>query len=46
MGAKVKAIQNLYKHGKLTKEQIRAKVPSIIAEDEYQVITGESFCQN
>lgn len=43
MIAKVRAIYNLYKHGRITKEQIRAKVPSVITEKEYKEITGEDF---
>lgn len=43
MNAKVRAIKNLYKHGKLTKEQIRNSVPSVITADEYKEITGENF---
>lgn len=43
MSAKVRAIKNLYKHGKLTKEQVRNSVPSVITADEYREITGESY---
>lgn len=43
MNAKVKAIYNLYKHGRVTKEQIKAKVPSVITPEEYKEITGEDF---
>lgn len=43
MSAKVKAIYNLYKHGRISKEQIRVKVPSVISKEEYKEITGEDF---
>lgn len=43
MSAKVKAIKNLYIHGKLTKEQIKAKVQIIITAEEYKEITGEEY---
>lgn len=41
MSAKVKAIWNLYKHGRITKEQLRAKVPAVLTEAEYMEIVGE-----
>lgn len=43
MTAKVKAIKNLYLHGKLTKEQIHDSVPDVITPEEYKEITGEDF---
>lgn len=43
MSAKVKAIKNLYKHGKLTKEQIYASVPDVLTAEEYEQITGEAY---
>lgn len=43
MNAKVKAIQNLYKHGRLTKAQIYASVPAVISAAEYATITGEAY---
>lgn len=43
MTAKVKAIKNLYQHGKLTIKQLYDSVPAIITEAEYQEITGKSF---
>jgi hypothetical protein len=43
MSAKVKAIWNLYKHGRITKAQLKAKVPVVLAEDEYEQITGISI---
>ncbi len=42
MSAKVKAIWNLYKHGRITKAQLKAKVPVVLSEKEYEQITGES----
>lgn len=45
MKAKVKAIYTLYKHGKLTKDQVRASVPNVISEDEYKEITGEQYAE-
>lgn len=43
MTAKVKAIQNLYKYGKITKQQLRNSVPKIITAEEYFQITGENY---
>lgn len=43
MNTKVKAIYNLYKHGKLTKAQVKKSVPAVITEEEYKEITGEDF---
>lgn len=43
MTAKVKAIWNLYKHGRITKAQLRAKVPAVLSEKEYTEITGEEY---
>lgn len=43
MTAKVKAIQNLYRHGKLTKEQIAESVPDVVSPEEYFEITGEVY---
>lgn len=43
MTAKVKAIRNLYKHGKLTKQEIYNSVPDVITADEYFEITGEVY---
>ena len=41
MSNKARAIQNLYKHGRLTKEQVQAAVPGIITREEYREIVGE-----
>ena len=41
MSNKAKAIQNLYRHGRLTKEQVKAAVPGIITREEYLEIVGE-----
>lgn len=43
MKAKVKAIYTLYKHGKLTKAQVRASVPEVLTAEEYKAITGEEY---
>ena len=43
MTAKVKAIWNLYKHGRLTKEQIMAKVPTVITVAEYAELFAEEW---
>ena len=43
MSAKVKAIWNLYKHGRITKAQLRAKVPEVLSAEEYREITGEEY---
>lgn len=43
MTAKVKAIWNLYKHGRITKAQLRAKVTAVLSEEEYTEITGEAY---
>lgn len=43
MTAKIKAIYNLYKHGKLTKAQVRASVPEVLTPEEYESITGEKY---
>lgn len=45
MSAKVKAIRNLYRHGKLTKAQLRAAVPTVITKEEYAEITGEVYAE-
>lgn len=42
MSNKAKAIWNLYRHGRLTKEQVKAAVPGIITQEEYRKIVGES----
>lgn len=41
MSNKARAIQNLYKHGRLTKKQVQAAVPGIITREEYREIVGE-----
>ena len=41
MSNKARAIQNLYKHGRLNKEQVQAAVPGIITREEYLEIMGE-----
>lgn len=43
MSAKIRAIQNLYRRGRVTLEQLRASVPSIITEEEFAQITGDMF---
>lgn len=43
MSNKVKAIKNLYVYGKVTKEQVKASVPTIITEEEYFKIIGEKY---
>ena len=43
MSAKVKAIWNLYKHGRITKNQLKAKVPVVLTDEEYEQITGEKY---
>lgn len=43
MSAKVKAIKNLYKHGKLSKAQIHASVPDVLTAEEYALIVGEAY---
>lgn len=40
---KIRAIKNLYRHGKLTKAQLRAAVPAVITAEEYAEITGEAY---
>ena len=41
MSNKAKAIRNLYRHGRRTKEQVEAEVPGIITQEEYREIVGE-----
>ena len=43
MSAKIRAIQNLYRRGRVTLEQLRASVPTVITAEEYAQITGEMF---
>lgn len=43
MSAKIKAIKNLYRHGRITKEQLKNSVPSVITTEEYKEITGEEY---
>lgn len=43
MTNKVRAIWNLYKHNKLTKEQLKGSVPIVISKEEYKEITGEEY---
>ena len=43
MKAKVKAIYTLYRHGKLTRAQVRASVPDVLTAEEYKTITGEEY---
>ena len=43
MTAKVKAIKNLYIHGKISKEAIYKSVPNVITEEEYKEIIGEDY---
>lgn len=40
--AKVKALMTLYKHGRLTAEQLKASVPTVLTEEEYKEIVGEA----
>lgn len=43
MTAKVKAIRNLYRHGRISKEQLKNSVPTVITTEEYKEITGEEY---
>lgn len=44
MSARAKALQNLYRRGKVTKDGLRNAVrDGIITEDEYAEITGEAY---
>ncbi len=43
MNPKVKAIYTLYRHGKLTRAQVRASVPEVLTAEEYKAITGEEY---
>ena len=43
MSAKIKAIKNLYRHGRITKEQLKNSVPTVITTEEYKEITGEDY---
>ena len=43
MTAKVKAIKNLYVHGKVNKEDVFNSVPNVITEKEYNEITGYTY---
>ena len=43
MKPKVKAIYTLYKHGKLTKAQVRDSVPEVLTAEEYESVTGEKY---
>lgn len=43
MSAKIKAIKNLYRHRRITKEQLKNSVPTVINTEEYKEITGEEY---
>lgn len=43
MSAKVKAIMTLYRHGRISKEELKNSVPTIITAIEYKEITGEEY---
>lgn len=43
MKPKVKAIYTLYKHGRLTVDQVKASVPEILTKEEFSEITGQPF---
>lgn len=43
MNAKVKAIRTLYQHGRISKEQVYAKVPALLSAEEYEQVTGERY---
>lgn len=43
MTDKIIAIRNLYRHGRITKQQLYDCVPNIITAEEYFQITGEEY---
>lgn len=43
MVMKVRAIYNLYKHNRITKEQVYSHVPKLISAEEYEEIVGEKY---
>lgn len=47
MSAKAKALQNLYRRGKVTKDGLKQAVADgVITPEEYQEITGEAYSAN
>lgn len=46
MTEKLKAIQTLYFHDKITKEELAAKVPAVLSQDEYNLIVDNHKTDN